>query len=200
MFWILMFLMLDLDETLTEAFEVWSLSSDTTTRIIRNLHVLKDFRKRPGGQVESWQGSWCYILMKLLKDDPYQLKPPPGSSENPIFFKTPGRNLEDKWSLDRVPDEGSRWNFHRSFIRTLPFIWPNSRPTMNLQVLQDFRNLDGRKLESWQSCWCWILMNLQKDTLIHLTLPLNSMKRLGKDYRVGIWTSIYIYINMGLFS
>ena len=67
------FLMLDLDETFTEASERWSLISDTNSMFIRNLHDLHDSKKRLGGQEESWQGSWCWILMKLsqklLKDD-----------------------------------------------------------------------------------------------------------------------------------
>ena len=61
------FLMLDLDETFTEASEWWSLSYDTTSMFIRNLHILQDSRERLGGQVESWQGLWCWILMKLTK-------------------------------------------------------------------------------------------------------------------------------------
>ena len=47
------FLLLDLDETFIEASEGRSLSSDTTSRFIRNLHDLQDFRKFIGGQVES---------------------------------------------------------------------------------------------------------------------------------------------------
>ena len=80
------FLMMDLDETFIEASEGRSLSSDTNSRFIRNLHVLQDSRKRLGGQVESWQGFWCWILMKLsqklLNDDSYLMTPPTSSSGN----------------------------------------------------------------------------------------------------------------------
>ena len=31
--------------------------------------------------------------------------------------KTPGRDLEDRWSLDRVSDVHSSWNFQGSFPR-----------------------------------------------------------------------------------
>ena len=38
---------------------------------------------------------------KLLKDDPYNLTPPPGSSGTSMSSKTPGRDLEDM----EIPDE-----------------------------------------------------------------------------------------------
>ena len=41
---------------------------------------------------------------ELLKDDPYHLTPPPGSSGTSMSSKTPGRDLEDGWSLDGVSD------------------------------------------------------------------------------------------------
>ena len=47
------------------------------------------------------------LSQKLLKDDPFNLTPLPGSSGASISSKTPGRDLEDGWSLDRVPDVGS---------------------------------------------------------------------------------------------
>ena len=52
-----------------------------------------------------------WILMKLsqklLKDDPYHLTPPQGSSGTTMSCKNPGRELEDRWGLDRVSDVGS---------------------------------------------------------------------------------------------
>ena len=60
---------------------------------------------------------------KLLKEDPYHLTPPSGSSGTSTSSKTPGRYLEDRWSLDRVCDVGSRWNFHISFWMMIPIIW-----------------------------------------------------------------------------
>ena len=44
---------------------------------------------------------------KLLKDDPYHQTPPPGSPGTSMSSKTPGRDLEDRWSLYRVSDVGS---------------------------------------------------------------------------------------------
>ena len=120
-------LMLDLDETFTEASAGWSLWSDTTARFIRNHHILQDSREGLGGQVESWQGFWCWILMKLsqklLKGDPYHLTPPPVSSGISMSFKTPGKDLEDRWSLDMVPHVRSWWNFYRHILWMSPPIW-----------------------------------------------------------------------------
>ena len=42
------------------------------------------------------------LSQKLLKGDPYHLTPTPGSSGPSIFPMTPGRDLEDRWSLDKV--------------------------------------------------------------------------------------------------
>jgi len=41
------------------------LPADTISRSIRNVHILLDSGKRLGGQVESWHGSWCQILIKF---------------------------------------------------------------------------------------------------------------------------------------
>ena len=59
------FLMLDLDEIFTATSEGWYMSYDTISRFIRNLHVVQHSRKRLGGQIESWQASWCWIWMKF---------------------------------------------------------------------------------------------------------------------------------------
>ena len=141
--------MLNPYKTFTEAFEGWFLSSDTTSRFIRNLHVLQDSRKRLGGQVESWQGFWCWILMKLsqklLKDDPYHMTPPPGSSGTSTSSKTPGRDLEDRWSLDKVSDFRSWWNFHRSFWSMIPIKWHH------LQVHQESPHPLRLQEETWRT-------------------------------------------------
>ena len=77
-------ILFDLDETFKDISDECSLPSDTISRSIRNVHVLQDSRKRLGGQVESWHGSWCQILMKLpkmlLMDVPSYLTPSPGPS------------------------------------------------------------------------------------------------------------------------
>ena len=46
-------LMADLDETLKEASYGCSLPSDTISRLMRNVHILLDSRKRLRGQVDS---------------------------------------------------------------------------------------------------------------------------------------------------
>ena len=35
------------------------------------------------------------------------LTPSPNPSRTSMSYKTPGRDLEDRWSLDEVPDVGS---------------------------------------------------------------------------------------------
>ena len=54
-----------LDKTFTEASDRCSIPYNTTSRSIRNVHVLLNSKKRFGRQVESWHASRCQILMKL---------------------------------------------------------------------------------------------------------------------------------------
>ena len=102
--------------------------------------------------MEFWQASQCWILIKishkLHKDIPIHLTPCLCSSGT---SKTPGKDMEDRWSLDRVPDvwlmkitqklhryssspsPGPRWTsmssktsgrvMAESFVRMLLFIW-----------------------------------------------------------------------------
>ena len=94
------FLMLDLDKTFTEASERWSLISDTNSMSIRNLHDLHDSKKRLGRQEESWQCSWCWILMKisykLYNNSLIHLTSSLGPSGTSMSSKTPGRDLENR--------------------------------------------------------------------------------------------------------
>ena len=98
--------------------------------LIRIILVLQDSRKILRGKVESWQGL-MKILQKLHKDALIHLTPTSGQSGTYMSSKTPGRYLEERWSLDRVSDVGSWWKFYRSFVRMLPFTWPQ------LQVNQE---------------------------------------------------------------
>ena len=82
---------------------------------------------------------------KLLKDDPYHLTPPPGLSGTSMSSKTPGRDLEDRWSLDRVSDVRSWWNFHRSFWSIIPIIWHH------LQVHQESPHPPRLQEETWRT-------------------------------------------------
>ena len=64
--WALMrFLLMDIDEIFRKASLLYCLTSDTIKKVVRNLHVLQDSRKRLGGQAESWWGFCCRILMKF---------------------------------------------------------------------------------------------------------------------------------------
>ena len=44
------------------------------------------------------------ISLKLHRNSPIHLTPYLGPSETSMSSKTPGRDMEDAWSLDRVPD------------------------------------------------------------------------------------------------
>ena len=47
------FLLMDLDEIFRKASLLCSLTFDTIKKVVRNVHVLPDSRKRLGGQAES---------------------------------------------------------------------------------------------------------------------------------------------------
>ena len=96
------FLILDLDETFTEASELWSLSYDTTSRFIRNLHVLQDSRKRLGGQVESWQGFWCWVPI----DSTFRF------IRNLHFLQDSRKKLGGQMEFWWISDVGSRLKSH----------------------------------------------------------------------------------------
>ena len=67
------FLLMDLDEIFRKASLLYSLTSDTIKKVVRNPHVLLDSKKRHGGQGESGQAFSGQILMtfsgKLLYDN-----------------------------------------------------------------------------------------------------------------------------------
>ena len=95
------FLMSNLHKTFRKASLGCSLLSETITSCVRSLHVLQHPRKRLGGQVESWQASWCPIFMKLsgkllFQDSRKRLG---GQMESwqafwcPIFIKLSGKLL-----------------------------------------------------------------------------------------------------------
>ena len=107
--WALMrFLLTDIDEIFRKASLLYCLTSDTIKKVVRNLHVLQDSRKRFKGHGESWQGSRCLIVMKLSgklpRGCPNPLTPFPMLSGTSMSSKTPGRDLKDMESLERVQD------------------------------------------------------------------------------------------------
>ena len=113
----------------------------------KNLHILQDSRGRLGGQVEPWQGFCCFQVFQepphppRLQEETWRTggvltgfvmldlnetcteKSERWSLSYDTSSKTPGRDLEEMWSLDRVSDVGSWWSFHRSFWRMIPIIW-----------------------------------------------------------------------------
>ena len=137
------FQMLDLDKTFTEASEGWSLSSDTTSRFIRNLHVLHDSRKRLEGQVETWQGIWCWILDETFTEASEGWFLSSDTTSRLMSSMTPGRDLEERWNLDIVPDVRSWWNYQRHFWWMLPPIWHH------LQVHQECPCSPRIQEETW---------------------------------------------------
>ena len=118
------FLICYLNENFKEASKWCFLLSDPISRFIWNLHVLQDSMKRLRGKVESWLASWCLIFMKISQKLPKNatsyLTPSPGSSGTSMSSKAPGRDLEEMWSLDWLPDVHSYRKFHISFQRMLP--------------------------------------------------------------------------------
>ena len=48
------------------------------------------------------------LTVKLLMDIMSSLIPSPTPSRTSLSSKTQGRDLEDRWSLDKLPDVGSR--------------------------------------------------------------------------------------------
>ena len=179
------FLMYDLDETFSKSTFRYYEYSDTISSSIKNIHILQDSRKILGGQVESWWSSWCWIFMKLSGKLPGDimsaLTPSPAPSRTSMSSKTPGRDLEDRCSLGKVPDVGSWWNFQYSFPGILCVPWhylqlhqehPHpprlQEETLRIGgVLMRFLLLDLNETFSkaslcilWLSSWCWILIKL----------------------------------------
>ena len=65
--------------------------------------------------------------MKLSVNLPWDilvtLTPSLASSRTSLSSKTPGRDLEDLWSLYKLPDVGSWWNFEKIFTEVLWVPW-----------------------------------------------------------------------------
>ena len=132
----------------------------------------QDSRKKLRGQGESWQGSSWSILMKksqkLPKNAPSDLTPSPISSGTSMSSITPGRDLENRWSLDWVHDVQILWKFYESLQRMLLPIWHH------LQVHQEppcpswLKEETKRKGRVFTGFWCpismKILLKLLKDS------------------------------------
>ena len=106
--------------------------------IWHHLQVHQECPCPPQYQEETWStgGVLTWYLMSDLEEtftdtlDGWSL--PSETISWSMSSWTPGRDLEDSWSLDMVPDVRSWWNFHRSFWWMLAPIWHH------LQVHQEF--------------------------------------------------------------
>ena len=62
------------------------------------------------------------LSQEVQMDSPLPLTPSWGPLGTSMSSKTPGSDLEDRWSLDTVSDYGSWWNFPRMFRLIVPFL------------------------------------------------------------------------------
>ena len=117
--------------------------------------------------------------------------------------QTQGRDLEDMWSLDMVPDVRHWWNCHKHFWWMFPPIWHH------LQFHQEFQYPPRLQEETWRTCGVltWLLISdldeTFKDTSDGCSLPsatisksirnvhvlLESRKRLGGQEKSDVRTS-----------
>ena len=112
------FLLFVLDENFSKASDEYFEDPDTIPRSIKNIHVLQDSRKRLRGYMKSWLFSIYQISMKLSvklpRDNLCTLTQSPTTSRTSLSSKTPGGNLENRWSFDYFPNVGSWWIFYLS--------------------------------------------------------------------------------------
>ena len=103
--------------------------------IWHHLQVHQDSPHPPRLQEETWRtgGALTGFLLFL------------SFSGTSTSSKTPGRDLEDRWCLNKVSDFGSWWNFHRSFWSMIPFIWHH------LQVHQETPCPPRLQEETWRT-------------------------------------------------
>ena len=97
------------------------------------LHVHQEPKWPPWLQEETWRtGGVLTGFLMLDLDETFteaserlflMSTQTPGSSGTSVSSLTPGRDLEDRRSLDRVPDLGCWWIFHRSFWSMIHIIW-----------------------------------------------------------------------------
>ena len=115
------------------------------------IHVILDSRRRLGGQVESWHGSWCQILMPLSQtlqiDVPSHLTSSPGPC--PPRLQTP-----ETWWTGGV----LTWLLMSDYDKTLSDTYDEcslpsdtiSSSIRNVHVLQRL----GGQVESWHGSSC----------------------------------------------
>ena len=124
------------------------------------------------------------LSQKLQMDVSSYLAPSPGPSGMSMSSKTPGRDLEDRGSLDMVPDVRSWWNFHRHFLWMFPPIWHH------LQVHQECPCPPRLRDETWRigGVLTWFLMSDLDDTFTQTSdecfLPSDTISRSIRNIHV----------------
>ena len=138
------FLILDLDKIFVATSEGWYMSYDT---ISRNLHVLET-QEETWSKVESWDvGSlWnfhrCFeriiSFIYPFQGPPGTLRPQGWDFKEGVFLTgfliplsgqlgNPGRDMEERWSLERVLNVWLWWNFHRTTLSSYKIIESQGR-------------------------------------------------------------------------
>ena len=94
--------------------------SNIISKCLRNILVLQDSWKKLGGQEESWQAFCQPIIFKIAGNIPRYVSTLPTPSQSvsgtSLSSKTPGRNLEDRRSLDRLFVNQSSSNLQQTFL------------------------------------------------------------------------------------
>ena len=111
--------------------------------IWHHLQVHEDSPYPPRLQEETWRTGGALTGFLLF----------PSFSGTSTSSKTPGRDLEDRWSLDKVSDVRSWWNFHKSFWSMIPIIRHHLQ--FHHHILQDSRKRLGEQVEPWQGFCCF---------------------------------------------
>ena len=107
-----------------------------------HLHVHQEPPHPPRLQEETWRTGGALTGFLLF----------PSFSGTSTSSKTPGRDLEDRWSLYKVSDVWYWWNFHRNFWRIIHIIWHQLLVHQeSLQVHQEFLSLPRLQEETWRT-------------------------------------------------
>ena len=117
-------------------------------------------------------------MMKLSVMLPWDimniLTPSPTASRTSKSSTTPGRDLEDRWSLDKIPDVGSWWNFQWCFLGILWTSWHL------LQLHQDHPSPPRLQEETWRIGGVltrFLILDVD-ETYEHLATISNSIKNI----------------------
>ena len=115
--------------------------------------------------------------MKLSGKLPWRifstLTPSTAYQEHP----SPARLQEETWRIGRVLTSFLMMDLDETFCKAslgyFEYSDPISISIKNIPVLQDSRKRLGGYMESWQACWCLILMKLSVKLPRYILSPLN---------------------------